>query len=45
MDFAKCLDFQWHWVWLSGRWAEFLAGQWWDYKMILEYYYPWIEIK
>ena len=29
----------WHWVWLSGLWAENLAKMWWSYKKILYYYY------
>ena len=44
LDFDSCDNFVWHGVWLSGRWAEWLAKRWLSYKDILEYYYNWIEI-
>jgi peptidoglycan hydrolase-like amidase len=40
LDFAQCFDFQGHGVWLSGRWSQYLAEQWWDLQKILDYYYP-----
>jgi len=45
IDFDACFDFKWHGVGLSGKWAQYLAQQWRDYKKILEYYYPWVEVK
>ena len=44
LDFDSCDNFAWHGVWLSGKWAEWLAKKWLSYKDILEYYYNWIEI-
>lgn len=44
LDFDSCDNFAWHGVWLSGKWAEWLAKKWLSYKDILEYYYTWIEI-
>ena len=44
-DFDSCDDFIWHWVWLSGKWAEWLAQKWVKYSQILKYYYDWIHIE
>lgn len=44
-DFWACKDFNGHWVWLAGQWAEYLAKQWLSYQDILKYYYDWIEIR
>lgn len=44
LDIASCKDFNWHWVGMSGKWAEYRATKWWNYKEILDYYYPWISI-
>ncbi len=44
IDFEKCSDFNGHGVGLSGKWAQYLAKQWWTYKQILQYYYPGIEV-
>lgn len=44
IDMEKCADFNWHGIWLSGKWAQYFAQQWWTYKEILNYYYPWIKI-
>jgi ABC-type microcin C transport system permease subunit YejB len=35
----------WHWVWLSGLWAENLAQRGWSYKKILYYYYQDVNIR
>jgi len=35
----------WHWVWMSWKWAKYLAEQWLNYKEILNNYYKNIEIK
>lgn len=43
LDFVKCNDFNWHWVWLSGQWANYLAKKWISYKLILKYYY-WMNV-
>ena len=43
-DFEYCSDFVWHWVWLPGKWAEFLAKKWMSYDQILKYYYNGITI-
>ncbi len=43
-DFNGCSDFVWHWVWLAGKWAEFLAKKWMIYNQILKYYYDGVEI-
>lgn len=40
LDFNKCFDFSGHGVGLSGKWAQFLAEQWWTLEQILQYYYP-----
>lgn len=45
IDAAKCSDFAWHWVGMSGKWAEYRAKKWWTYQQILQYYYPWINIE
>jgi hypothetical protein len=44
LDAAKCSDFSWHWVGMSGKWSEYRAKKWWTYTQILQYYYPWITI-
>ena len=44
VDIEKCSDFNGHGVGLSGKWAQFFAQNWWTYKDILNYYYPWIQI-
>ncbi len=44
LDFVSCDDFKWHWVWLSWRWAEYLANRWISYESILRYYYDWVQI-
>jgi peptidoglycan hydrolase-like amidase len=44
-DFNGCKEFAWHWVWLSGKWAERLAQQWMTYDLILKYYYDGISIE
>lgn len=45
LDSAKCKDFAWHWVGMSGKWAEYRAKKWWTYQQILQYYYPWTKIE
>jgi peptidoglycan hydrolase-like amidase len=40
LDFAACFDFNGHWVWLSWKWAQYLAERWWTMERILQYYYP-----
>ncbi len=45
LDFVQCDDFNWHGVWLSGRWAEYLGRNWINYKQILKYYYPWVSTR
>ena len=45
LDFDECDKFSWHWVWLSGKWAEWLAQKWMDYEDILKYYYSGVEIR
>lgn len=45
LDFASCSDFNWHWVWMSGKWAEFIANKWFGYQTILKYYYDWISFE
>ncbi len=44
LDFYKCKKFNWHWVWLSWKWAEILAKKWLNYKQILKRYYNEIQI-
>lgn len=44
VDIEKCKDFNWHWVGLSWKWAQFFAQNWWTYQEILNYYYPWTQI-
>jgi peptidoglycan hydrolase-like amidase len=44
-DFNGCKEFAWHWVWLSGKWAERFAQQWMTYDQILKYYYDGINIE
>ncbi len=45
LDFVKCDSFQWHWVGLSGKWANTLAKKWMNYTDIIRYYYPWVIIE
>jgi peptidoglycan hydrolase-like amidase len=45
LDFDECDKFSWHWVWLSGKWAEWLAKKWMNYEDILKYYYSSVEIR
>lgn len=40
LDFAPCFDFSGHGVWLSWKWAQYLAQKWWTIEQILQYYYP-----
>ncbi len=44
LDFNSCFNFNGHGVGLSGKWAQFLAEKWRDYKQILQYYYPGVTI-
>lgn len=44
LDFSACLDFNGHGVWLSGKWAQFLADKGWTLEQILQYYYPWVQL-
>ncbi len=44
VDIDKCSDFSGHWVWLSGKWAQFFAKNSRTYQEILNYYYPGIQI-
>lgn len=45
MDMAKCTSFLWHWVGMSGKWAEYWAKNWRNYLDIIKYYYPWVVIE
>lgn len=45
IDLWKCNNFVWHGVWLSWKWAEYLANKWLNYKQIIEWYYPWTNIE
>lgn len=45
LDLQFCDKFSWHWVGLSGEWAEFLAKNWVWYKDIIQYYYDWVNIE
>ncbi len=45
LDFAPCFDFNGHGVWLSGKWAQHLAQQWWTLEQILQYYYPGVTLE
>jgi len=44
IDIEKCTDFNGHWVGLSWKGAQYLSENWWNYKEILQYYYPGIQI-
>jgi peptidoglycan hydrolase-like amidase len=44
LGICKDKDFSWHWVWLSGLWAERRSKFGRSYEDILKYYYPWIKI-
>ena len=44
-DFNGCNNFAWHWVWLAGKGAEWLAQQWMTYDQILKYYYDGVNIE
>lgn len=35
----------WHWVWISGAGATYLAKKWWTSEMIIKYYLKWVKIK
>ena len=45
LDLWKCNKFRWHGVWLSGKWAEFLAKKWLNYKQIIKWYFPWTVVE
>ncbi len=48
LDLWVCdnLKFNWHWVWLSGKWAESLISSFgWTYDEVLSYYYDWVELR
>ena len=45
IDLWKCNKFYGHWVGLSWKWAEFLARKWLNYKQIIQWYFPWVEVK
>lgn len=45
IDLWKCEKFYGHWVWLSWKWAEYLAKKWFDYKKIINWYFPWVEVE
>ena len=45
IDLWKCNKFYWHWVWLSWKWAEFLAKKWLKYNQIIQWYFPWVVVK
>ena len=45
LDFVSCDNFLWHWVWLSWRWADYLANNWIKYNSILNYYYENVIIR
>ncbi len=44
IDMDQCTSFNGHGVWLSGKWAQFFAKNGWNYKEILHYYYPGVQI-
>jgi peptidoglycan hydrolase-like amidase len=44
IDFYKCNNFNWHWVWLSWKWAELMANKWINYKKIIQWFYNWVKI-
>lgn len=44
IDLWKCENSAWHGVWLSWKGAEYLAKKWLNYKTILQWYYPWVEL-
>jgi len=44
LDVESCNKFEWHWVGMSGKWAEWRAKHWFDYKKLIEYYYEGVEI-
>lgn len=41
---CKDKSFNWHWVWLSGLWAERRSKFWRSYSDIIQYYFPWVEV-
>ncbi len=44
-DLGNCGKFYWHWVWLSGKWAEILAKKWLNYKQIIQWYFPGVYVE
>jgi len=44
IDLWKCNKFYWHGVWLSWKWAEFLAKKWLKYNQIINWYFPGVDI-
>ena len=44
-DFASCTRFNWHWVWLSWKWATWLANNWAKYKAILYWYFKGTKVE
>jgi len=44
LDLSRCRSLEWHGVWLSWKWANRRAKNGRNYKQILDYYYPGVEI-
>ena len=44
-DLENCGRFYWHWVWLSWKWAEKLAKLWFNYKQIINWYFPGVKVE
>ena len=45
LGICKDKDFAWHWVWLSGLWAERRSKFGRSYQDIIKYYYPGVQIE
>ena len=44
IDLSRCSEFEWHGVWLSGKWSEWWIRMWMDYLQILDYYYEGVSV-
>jgi hypothetical protein len=44
IDLWKCKSFNGHGVWLSWKWAEYLAKKWLKMEQIIQWYFPGVRI-
>jgi len=44
IDLWKCKNFKWHGVWLSWKWAEYLADKGLKMEEIIQWYFPGVKV-